>query len=94
MQRVGTDRGIGKSEPLKPVLIIVKILLESVTEMKFLEYGFVLQDEPNICLCYRKRESLHTFVMVHWTCVSVTYLVPAVQHRGTTKKFSEFHSSK
>lgn len=66
MQRVGTDRGIGKSETLK--LIIEKKLLENVTGMKFCEYGFVPQD----LFCYRKRENPHTFVMVHWTPMSVT----------------------
>lgn len=53
MQRVGTERGIEKSETLK--LIIEKILLENVTGMKVLEYGFVLQD----VLLEEKRKPTH-----------------------------------
>lgn len=57
MQRVGTDRGIGQSEPLKLILITMKILLEDVTGMKVLEYGFVLQDEPHISFATGKEKA-------------------------------------
>lgn len=73
MRRVGTDRGTGKSEPLKLVLIIGKILLEHVTGIKFLEYDFVLQDEPNICFTTGKGKA---YTPLSWctghVCLSLT----------------------
>lgn len=92
---VETDRGIGKSKPLKLVLMIGKILLENVTGMRLLEYGFAQQDEPNNFFATGK-EPTH---LCHGALDTyVWHLVPAVlvvwQQRGTTKKFSEFSSSK
>lgn len=76
MQRVGTGRGIRKSQRLKLILIVGKILLEHVTGMKVLEHGFVLQDEPNIFFATGKEEAytplsceLDTYVC-HSPCTS------------------------